>query len=149
VEVWRQRRHPYPEAYALLRLAQARYVAERVRDGEVLREAHETATALGARPLAAEIEAFARRIRVELEPRRKVTAARAQTTGPVTAGPLAHLTPRELEVLALAADGLTNKQIGAKLFISRKTVALHLSNVFAKLDVDNRIQASNIYRAGP
>lgn len=148
VEVWRERRHPYPEAYALLRLAQARYIAERMRDGERLREAHATATALGARPLVAEIEAFARRIRVELEPRRKVAAAKAQARGPVTAGPLANLTAREFEVLGFAADGLTNKQIGAKLFISRKTVALHLSNVFAKLQVDNRIQAGNIYRSG-
>lgn len=51
------------------------------------------------------------------------------------------LTERELDVLRLAADGLTNKQIGAKLKISNRTVQNHLANVFGKLGVASRTEA--------
>ena len=43
------------------------------------------------------------------------------------------LTAREAEVLALVAQGLSNRQIGEKLFISGKTVSVHISNLLAKL----------------
>jgi DNA-binding CsgD family transcriptional regulator len=55
------------------------------------------------------------------------------------AGPL---TPREVEVLRLVAQGLTNREAGAEMFISEKTVARHLSNVFAKLGVRSRAAAT-------
>ena len=48
---------------------------------------------------------------------------------------------RELEVLQVAADGLTNKQIAEQLFITEKTVKNHISNTFAKLNVNDRTQA--------
>lgn len=48
---------------------------------------------------------------------------------------------RELEVLDLMAKGLTNEQIGDKLFISLNTVKTHTSNIFLKLDVKRRTQA--------
>src|SRR5256885_123920 len=50
------------------------------------------------------------------------------------------LTPTELEVVRLVADGLTNPQIGARLLISRGTVKTHLSHIFIKLDTSNRAQ---------
>jgi DNA-binding CsgD family transcriptional regulator len=50
------------------------------------------------------------------------------------------LTASELGVARLAAEGLTNPQIGDRLFISRRTVATHLANVFRKLDITNRVQ---------
>ncbi|MGD9703898.1 MAG: LuxR C-terminal-related transcriptional regulator [Acidimicrobiia bacterium] len=50
------------------------------------------------------------------------------------------LTPMEREVSALVADGLTNPEIGARLFISRRTVETHLSHVFTKLDLASRSQ---------
>lgn len=50
----------------------------------------------------------------------------------------ASLTPTELEVVRLAAEGLTNPEIGERLFVSRRTVQTHLSNVFRKLDVRSR-----------
>ena len=43
-------------------------------------------------------------------------------------------------VASLVADGLTNPQIGARLYISRRTVHTHLSHVFAKLDIASRAQ---------
>lgn len=51
------------------------------------------------------------------------------------------LTERELEVLQLLAKGLSNQEIASKLFISVKTVRNHVSNIFAKLQVVDRIQA--------
>ncbi|WP_320670052.1 helix-turn-helix transcriptional regulator [Patulibacter defluvii] len=50
------------------------------------------------------------------------------------------LTPTEVEVVRLAVDGLTNPQIGARLFMSRSTVKTHLSHVYAKLAVANRTE---------
>jgi DNA-binding NarL/FixJ family response regulator len=51
------------------------------------------------------------------------------------------LTPREREVLALVAEGLTNAAVGARLFISESTVKTHLLRIFAKLGVDDRTRA--------
>ncbi|NUR30183.1 MAG: response regulator transcription factor, partial [Catenulispora sp.] len=50
------------------------------------------------------------------------------------------LTPVENEVVRLVAEGLTNPQIAARLFISRGTVKTHLSHIFAKLDTANRTE---------
>jgi DNA-binding CsgD family transcriptional regulator len=50
------------------------------------------------------------------------------------------LTPTERTVVALVADGLTNPQIGERLFISRRTVQAHLAHVFAKLGISSRTQ---------
>ncbi|HHX22945.1 MAG: response regulator [Tepidanaerobacteraceae bacterium] len=52
-----------------------------------------------------------------------------------------NLTSRELEVLQEMAKGLSNKEIGKKLFISEKTVKNHLTNIFQKLEVNDRTQA--------
>lgn len=53
-----------------------------------------------------------------------------------------NLTNREIEVLKLIADGLINKEIAKKLYISEKTVKNHISNIFKKLDVNDRTQAA-------
>lgn len=52
------------------------------------------------------------------------------------------LTRRELEILRLVAEGLTNDEIGKKIFISEKTVKTHLTNIFDKLKVNNRFKAA-------
>jgi DNA-binding NarL/FixJ family response regulator len=54
----------------------------------------------------------------------------------------AGLTPRELEVLRLVAAGMTNRGIAGELFLSDKTVARHLSNIFTKLGVSSRAAAT-------
>ncbi|HEU5287829.1 MAG TPA: helix-turn-helix transcriptional regulator [Candidatus Limnocylindria bacterium] len=59
------------------------------------------------------------------------------------------LSEREIEVLSLAADGLTNKQIADKLFLSPHTIARHLANARGKLGASNRAEAAvRLHRAG-
>jgi two-component system, NarL family, response regulator DegU len=52
------------------------------------------------------------------------------------------LTKREMEILRLVAEGLTNEEIGKRIFISEKTVKTHLTNIFDKLKVNNRFKAA-------
>jgi DNA-binding NarL/FixJ family response regulator len=53
---------------------------------------------------------------------------------------IASLTDREREVIALIAEGLKNKQIGERLYITETTVTHHLSSIFSKLDVSDRLE---------
>ena len=85
------------------------------------------AEAMGARPLADAVRSLARRGRLELPGMRL-------GSGDV-------LTARETEVLALVARGLTNRQIGQRLFVSDKTVSVHVSNLLAKLGAVSRAEA--------
>ncbi|MFD8259759.1 response regulator [Streptomyces griseoluteus] len=55
---------------------------------------------------------------------------------------LAGLSPRERDILALIGDGLTNREIGKKLYLSEKTVKNHISRLLAKLGVQRRVQAA-------
>ncbi|WP_378733016.1 response regulator [Nocardia brasiliensis] len=65
---------------------------------------------------------------------------RTQTT--VEHGPLAALTDRERTVLAMLGEGLTNRQIAQRMFLSEKTVKNYVSQLLAKLDVEGRTQAA-------
>jgi DNA-binding CsgD family transcriptional regulator/tetratricopeptide (TPR) repeat protein len=106
---------------------------DRGRAAELLATARREAEVLGAMPLLAEIEALGRRGRL------------VPTTTGATAAQLG-LSPRELEVLGLLADGRTNREIATELFISEKTVSVHVSRVLSKLDATNRTQAGAIAR---
>jgi DNA-binding CsgD family transcriptional regulator len=54
------------------------------------------------------------------------------------------LTPRELEILQLIAEGLSNREIAGRLFVSENTVKTHSANLFAKLSAKRRTQAVQI-----
>ena len=54
------------------------------------------------------------------------------------------LSAREREVLALVAQGRTNREIGERLFISQKTVGVHVGNILSKLAVSGRVEAATV-----
>jgi DNA-binding NarL/FixJ family response regulator len=56
------------------------------------------------------------------------------------------LSPKELEVLALVADGHSNQDIANKMFLSLATIKTHVSHILSKLEVENRTQAAEWYR---
>jgi DNA-binding CsgD family transcriptional regulator/tetratricopeptide (TPR) repeat protein len=101
-------------------------------DDATLQRALGELQALGAQPAAGIV---ARRLRE----RGAVNLPRGQRAS-TRANP-ANLTPRELEVLTLVAEGLHNAEIADRLFLSEKTVAHHVSAILRKLGVPNRVQA--------
>lgn len=62
--------------------------------------------------------------------------------GPATAPELAELTEQELKLLALIAEGLTNRQIGERMFLAEKTVKNYVSSILSKLGLERRTQAA-------
>jgi DNA-binding NarL/FixJ family response regulator len=62
--------------------------------------------------------------------------------GPATAPELAELTDQELKLLGLIAEGLTNRQIGERMFLAEKTVKNYVSSILAKLGLERRTQAA-------
>jgi DNA-binding CsgD family transcriptional regulator len=136
---WDELGCPWPAAYVRWRLAEALLERGAPREEAVvpLRQAWATAHRLGARPLLGEAELLARRARIALAPE------------PVAPSDKLGLTPREREVLALVAEGRTNRQIAEVLFISDKTASVHVSNILAKLGVANRAEAAaTVHRLG-
>lgn len=75
---------------------------------------------------------------VELLREKPTPAVPTSAPAPAPAEPDAGLTRREVEVVRLVAEGLTNKQIARRLVLSEATVKTHLNNVLTKLDVDGR-----------
>jgi DNA-binding NarL/FixJ family response regulator len=57
------------------------------------------------------------------------------------------LSPMEMRVARLVADGLTNRQIGELLFVSHRTIDTHLSHVFSKLNVTSRVRVALVVGA--
>jgi LuxR family transcriptional regulator, maltose regulon positive regulatory protein len=74
----------------------------------------------------------------------RLRGKRAVKTVPVVEGPLAQLSKRELEVLALVAGGLTNQEIADRLVLSEHTVHRHVTNLLRKLEVPTRAAASSL-----
>ncbi|WP_322920407.1 helix-turn-helix transcriptional regulator [Nocardioides renjunii] len=114
----------------------------RVRLAGVLRAAGD---APGAREVAdlARASAHAMRATALLAELTALGSAPAPATG---AGDDTVLTPREREILALVAEGRSNGEIGKQLFISTKTVSVHVSNILAKLDAASRTEAAAVAR---
>ncbi|GAB2850468.1 LuxR family transcriptional regulator [Actinocorallia aurea] len=122
-EAWRSLSRPYDLAKALYRSAE-HAAASGDRDEALcfLAEAASLAESLRAAPLAAEVTALRSRLG--------------------TATPAHGLTPRELEVLRELATGRSNREIAEHLFISAKTVSVHVSNILAKLHATTRTEAA-------
>jgi ATP/maltotriose-dependent transcriptional regulator MalT len=139
---WTSLHRPHRTAYARWRQAEALLTAGRGPEArECLREA--AAAVHNHAPLLAEIRSLARLARLDLADQH--TEPDATTPQPAPYG----LTPRETAVLRLVAEGLTNTQIGNRLFISNKTASVHVTHILSKLGVKNRPQAAALaQRAG-
>jgi DNA-binding CsgD family transcriptional regulator len=94
-----------------------------------LRTAYDQLTSIG-------MEAFAERARLELQ-------ATGENVRRRTAATRDDLTPQERQIAWLARDGLSNPEIGARLFVSPRTVEWHLRNVFTKLAIRSRRELSH------
>lgn len=119
-------------ARALLALGTALRHGRRITESrEPLAKALDLASVAGAAPLA-------RRAREELE---------AAGAGPraTELGGVESLTPSERRVAGLAVEGMTNKQIAQELFVTPKTVEVHLSNVYRKLDIRSRRELPGVF----
>jgi DNA-binding CsgD family transcriptional regulator/tetratricopeptide (TPR) repeat protein len=140
---WLALGRPYPAAYAQWRQAEALLAsgAPKAKAEETLRAAHAVAVRLGAVPLRRELELLAQRDRVRLAAPAEPAAAEPEV--PSVAASLG-LTRREAEVLALVAEGRTNRQIGQALFITPKTAGVHVSRILAKLGVAGRGEAAAV-----
>ena len=121
-EIWRDLGMPYEEAHTCLLMAA---VCERRGDHEGRRLDIEA-----ARRLLEQLNADFRLARIGGQPKR----ARSE--------PVGSLSEREAQVLRLLASGKTNRAIAEQLFISEKTVARHVSNIFDKLAVSSRSAAT-------
>jgi DNA-binding CsgD family transcriptional regulator/tetratricopeptide (TPR) repeat protein len=144
VSVCREMNEPYPLAYALLRHAEALAAAHDPGSASAAaREALGLAQGMGAAPLAGEIEALARRARLRIQDEAGSAEASREDDVPDELARLG-LTAREAEVLSLVADGCSNGQIAERLFITRKTASVHVSNILAKLGVGTRVEAAAI-----
>jgi DNA-binding CsgD family transcriptional regulator len=106
--------------------------ARRIDARSELRAAYELFTEFG-------MDAFAERSRIELEATGEHARKRTSDT-------LDQLTAQEAQISRLAADGNTNREIAAQLFISPSTVEYHLRKAFRKLDVTSRTQLANRLR---
>jgi DNA-binding CsgD family transcriptional regulator len=139
--LWGRLERPPVAAYCRWRQAEALVASGASRAEAIvpLREAHAVAVRIGARPLLRELELLAERARLDLaapalEPPRAKQAMEEQLG----------LTPREAQVLALVARGLTNREIADELVISVKTAGVHVSHILRKLDAPNRLEAAAI-----
>jgi DNA-binding CsgD family transcriptional regulator len=138
---WAMIGRPHDEAWAHLRAAEAVLAgrsgaAARRTAAEQLIAARRLAEDLGAVPLLEEIDQLARLARVDTG-RRDAVADHGE---PVQGTPA--LTDRERQVLALLADGRTNREIGAALYMSPKTASVHVTHILEKLGVESRVQAA-------
>jgi DNA-binding CsgD family transcriptional regulator len=102
---------------------------------EQLHAGHDLFAAIG-------MDAFAERTRRELQ----ATGERVRKR---TVETLRKLTPQELQIAHLAGEGLTNPEIGAQLYLSRRTVEWHLRKVFDKLEIESRRELPAALRATP
>ncbi len=133
---WRRLEEPYREAQARLAAAAGLLGSggDRTEAGRQLRTASAIGEQIGARLVARAAEEVARRARIPLHREREGADTESAY----------RLTPRERDVLALVAEGLTDRSIGSRLFISHRTVERHVSNLLAKFDAARRSELAAI-----
>ncbi len=139
---WEAMSRPFQRALALWRATEAHVEAgDRTAACASAQQAVEIADRLGAQWLVDELSALAQRARLDLgEESAERTRPDANGAGEDPFG----LTARERQVLALVAEGATNRQIGAALFMAEKTASVHVSRILAKLGVRSRTQAAAV-----
>ena len=141
---WRTAHERYPEAYCLWREAEAllESKAARGRATECLDEAWRIVRDLGTEPLGTRIKLLAQRGRLDLNDG-AIYPPSAESLAIADLG----LTAREVEILGQLASGRSDREIAEALFISKKTVSVHVSNVLRKLAVAGRVEAGKIGQA--
>ena len=149
--IWERLERPWMVARCRLGEAEAILAARRSRVDATapLRAAMAIARRLGAAPLEAACASVGRFARIDPDTRRDAGPARRrcrQPRRPVAPALDASfgLTDRELEVLRLLAQGLSNRRIGDTLFITESTAGVHVSNILGKLGVASRVEAAAI-----
>jgi DNA-binding NarL/FixJ family response regulator len=109
---------------------------DRAATAEAAQAAHSAAARIGADWLRGEIERLAARARLTLD-------AGDDERQPAEEDAFG-LTPRERQVLALLAEGATNREIGETLFMAEKTASVHVSRILTKLNARSRTEAAAV-----
>ncbi len=142
-EAWDAVQRPYSAAVARWHEAECLVVAgDRAAATEVAQAALASARELGSHWLTGELLALGERARLGLDTGDVPGDPGAPRDGVAASVDPFGLTPRERQVLALLAEGATNRQIGAALFMAEKTASVHVSRILAKLGVQGRTQAA-------
>ncbi len=143
-DAWLAMGRLYAAAVARWRAAEA-YVegGERQEGAEVAAQALSTARELGSRWLVDELTGLAERARLDLERGAAADHPASPEDNGASEDPFG-LTARERQVLALLAEGATNRQIGNALFMAEKTASVHVSRILSKLGVRSRTQAAAV-----
>jgi DNA-binding CsgD family transcriptional regulator len=127
-----------PFALARTRLCygeRLRRAGRRVEAREQLRAALDTFDRVGAKPWSERVGA---ELRASGETLRRREAHEAE-----------ELTPQELQIALQVAEGKSNKEVGAALFLSHKTIEFHLSRIYRKLDIHSRAELIRLYASEP
>jgi DNA-binding CsgD family transcriptional regulator len=142
-EDWERLQRPYRAAIARWRAAEAAIERDdRETAAQAAAQALAGAGALGCRWLTAEVTALSGRARLTLS--EQESQRDGDGAGDTEAEDAFGLTPRERQVLALLAEGATNRQIGRALYMAEKTASVHVSRILSKLGVRTRTQAAAV-----